>query len=269
MTDIRDVLFETIESRRFRVALTAEAAGVFSGVAEAQECAQRLGLVLELQKKEGELLLPGQQFGTFTGTPKQIAVAEEQIIGTLAKTSGIATAARRATELAGGRVRIVSGSWKKMPPPMKGAMRRAITAGGAAFRICDAPMLYIDKNFIRMFGSVSAALAASSGLSGLKKVIQIKGQQCSVEDETLQAALGGADILMVDTGRLEDLQTCQQELRRVGYRERVQVAFAGNVRLEEIPRYLPWQMDILCIGKDIVDARLLDMRLDVVEALEA
>ena len=49
-----------------------------------------------------------------------------------ASRSAAATAARTAVLLADGRAEIVSGSWKKMPPEIKGLVRRAIEAGDAS-----------------------------------------------------------------------------------------------------------------------------------------
>lgn len=119
MEDIRDILFEEIASKRFRAVLTAERSGVISGVEEAYACAKELGIDLELCKAEGAEVSHGERFGNFLGTPKQIALAEERLIGTLAKASGIATASRTAVRLADGKTQIVSGSWKKMPPAIK------------------------------------------------------------------------------------------------------------------------------------------------------
>lgn len=263
MEDIRDVLFEGIASKRFRAVLTAERSGVLSGVEEARACAGALGIELELCKGEGAEISHGERFGNFLGTPKQIALAEERLIGALAKASGIATAAKTAVQLADGRMRIVSGSWKKMPQEIKQMVRKATAAGGAAFRICQQPMVYLDKNFIRMFGSVPAATAACKKLPGSTVVVQIRGMTASVEEETRQALEGGAGILMVDTGKLEDVRRCVSLLKGIGRQNGVQVAFAGNVHLTDIPNLAEQGIDILCIGKEIIDAKLLDLKLDV------
>lgn len=265
MTDIRDILFESISSKRFRVIITAERSGVLSGVQDAFRCAQELGIQLELCKGEGEEVSHGECFGNFLGTPKQIALAEERLIGTLAKASGIATAARTAMQLADGKVEIVSGSWKKMPPNIKHMVRKATVAGGAKFRICEPPMVYLDKNFIRMFGSISAALSACENLPGSTRVVQLKDVSKTIEEETKEAVVGGAEILMVDTGNLNDIHRCISELKKHGWRHRVKVAFAGNVHLTDIPDLKETGIDILCIGKEIVDAQLLDLKLDVLQ----
>ena len=269
MKDVRDYIFAGIQERRYRAVLTPERQGILSGCEEAARVAEELGLEWRCACREGDSLTAGEPFAQIIAGPKQIAIAEERLIGTLAKASGIATAARQAVEAAGGRVRIVSGSWKKMPPALKDMVRRAVATGGAQFRICQPPMLYIDKNFIRMFGSIPAALEAVAGQEEAARVIQIRGMMGSVEEETRQAVAGGARILMVDTGRLEDLEACQEELARLKARDRVEIAFAGNVHLSDVPAMAQRGMDVLCIGKEIVDAGLLDMKLDVVEEIQA
>ena len=262
MRDIRDIIFHALEGKRLRAVLTAERAGVLSGVDSVRIRAEELGIALELCKEEGEELSHGERIGTLVAGPKQIALAEEQLIGELAKASGIATAARTAVLLADGRARIVSGSWKKMPPQIKELVRRAVLTGGAAVRIAEPPMIYLDKNYIRMLGSIQEALRACAVFSDDTKVVQLRGEDGTVAQETRAAVLGGADILMVDTGVREDLECCLSELAAMGCRERIKVAFAGNVKLTDIPE-LSRRADILCIGKEIVDAPLLDWKLDV------
>lgn len=100
--------------------LTAERAGVLSGGEAARAWAAKLGIELELCKADGEDIGHGERIGNLAATAKQMALAEEVLIGALAKASGIATAARTAVLLADGRAEIVSGSWKKMPPEIKG-----------------------------------------------------------------------------------------------------------------------------------------------------
>jgi len=268
MQDIRDILFRDIEAQKFRAVLIAERDGILSGVDEAVKTAQELGVEWNSDCREGDRLFAGRIFAELIAVPKQLAMAEERIIGTLSKTSGIATSARRAVELADGELEIVSGSWKKMPPCIKNMVRLAITTGGASFRICEPPMLYMDKNFITMLGSVKSALFSASEMTNVTKIVQIRGLHPSVEVETREALAGGASILMVDTGNLDDVDVCQRVLADMKMREHVRVAFAGNVKIADIPSLGKRGIDKLCIGKEIVDAPLLDMKLNVVGVLE-
>ncbi len=265
MEDIRDIIFRNIRHRLYRATLAAERDGVLSGVEDAAKTAEELGIRWSCALPEGGRLKQGAPFAELIASPTQMAMAEERVIGTLAKASGIATAAAEAVRATDGDVRIVSGSWKKMPPQLKDMVRRAIVTGGASFRICEQPMVYIDKNFIRMLGSIPAALEAAADLGDAARVIQIRGEACPVEVETRQAMQGSANVLMVDTGQTRDLEACLEELRRLGARERIQAAFAGGVKIADIRSLASYGADILCIGKEIVDAGLLDMKLDVVE----
>lgn len=265
MQDIRDQIFRDICGKKFRAVMLAERDGVLSGVEEAVKTAQELGVIWKSDCKEGDRLIAGQVFAELVASPKEMAMAEERMIGELAKASGIATAANYAVQLAAGKIGIVSGSWKKMPPCMKNAVRQAVVTGGASFRICNPPMLYMDKNFVTMFGSVKAILDAVADLKDVNKVVQIRGVLETVRDECLEALEGHANILMVDTGNLSDVDICLALLEEKNCRDQVKVAFAGNVHMEDIPRYAEKGIDILCIGKEIIDAPLLDMKLNVLE----
>lgn len=263
MEDIRDVIFRDIIDKEFRAVLTPERDGCLSGVSEAEKLAEEIGVKLTFFSKEGDNISKGVPIGEVIATPKKIAMSEEKIIGALAKFSGIATAARKAVDLAKGRIRIVSGSWKKMPPAIKDGVRRAIVSGGASFRITDKPMIYLDKNYISMLVSIPAALATVKDYTDFVKVIQIKGKQLPVEEETAQALENGCGILMVDTGNLDDLVRCSETAKKLGKRGEVQIAFAGGIKLDKIDELAGYDIDIVCIGKEIVDAPLLDIRLDV------
>lgn len=263
MKDIRDQIFQELTEKRFRAVLTVEQAGILAGTRMAEHQAKELGVELHLCKQEGASLNHGETVGTLIAEAKPMAMAEERIIGTMAKASGIATAAHTAVLLAAGRSRIVSGSWKKMPAEIKEMVRHAIEVGGASYRIAEPPMIYLDKNYIRMLGSISRALEACASFPDHTKVVQLRGEAKNIAQETREAVQGGAHILMVDTGSREDLETCCSELEAMGERQHMKVAFAGNVKLTDIPE-LAGQADILCVGKEIVDARLLDWKLDVI-----
>lgn len=263
MEDIRDVIFRDILNEEFRAIIVPERDGILSGVTEAQEQISEIGIRLEWFKNEGDTVKKGEPIAAVTSTPKKIAIAEEKIIGTLAKYSGIATAAMKAVDLAQGRIRIVAGSWKKMPPAIKTGVRNAVVTGGASFRITTNQMIYIDKNYIRMLGSIPNVLATVKDFTAFTKVIQIKGEQFSIEEETKQALENGCNLLMVDTGNLDDFKRCLSVVNELGIRDSVEMAFAGNVKISNMETYINLGIDVLCIGKEIVDAPLLDMKIDV------
>jgi nicotinate-nucleotide pyrophosphorylase (carboxylating) len=261
--DIREIIFAGINGRQFSAGIVAERDGVVSGIARLQAALAEAGIGAELLLSDGAEVKAGSVVGRIAGTAKQIALAEEFAIGKLAKSSGIATAARRAVQLAGDEMKIVCGACKKMPAEIKSIVREAVVCGGAAFRITDQPFLYLDKNFVRMLGGIEATLNAVASVGDKLKVIQLKGEFASVAQEAITAVTHGADILMVDTGGLADFEAARRALEAIGLRQQVKLAFAKGVRLQDIPAMKGRGIDILDIGSEIVDAPLLDMKLDV------
>jgi nicotinate-nucleotide pyrophosphorylase (carboxylating) len=120
-----------------------------------------------------------------------------------------------------------------------------------------------------MLGGIAATLQAVAPIGDKLKVIQLKGEYADIATEAAAAVEHGADILMIDTGALSDLQAAHSALRAAGMRERVQLAFAKGVRLQDIGEMRGQGIDILDIGVAIIDAPLLDMKLEVREGTHA
>ncbi len=266
--DVRDRIFRGIAGKVYTACIIAAEDGIIAETGTVEKEAEKLGVVLESIAEEGEHVCAGDVVARFRGTPKQIAVAEEVLIGLMAKPSGIATAAREFVEKAGERPQIVCGAWKKMPPSLKETIRRAITAGGGSFRISSTPFVYLDKNYVEMLRGIRGCLEAASGLNGSAKVVQIKGRYADVAREACEAAGCGASVVFIDTGNREDISRVSEALSGAGLRESVRIAFAGNIRPEDITELKYMDVDILDIGRAIVDAPLLDMRLEVIAAEE-
>lgn len=273
MDDIRDVLFEQDSGSRVTVCIFSDGDGVLSGVERAAAKAAELGLAVNFAASEGAALMVGDLVMELCGSPKAIAQAEDRLMGLMLKPSGIATAASRFVHAAG-NMRIVCGSWKKLPYEMKPLISEAVTAGGAGARICEEPMVYLDKNYVEMLGGIQASLRAADKLEGRKKVVQIRGryENGDIVREAFSAISAGADIVFVDTGRLSDIRkVCEALLpalkswkEEFGYRD-VKLAYAGGVSFEQIPELRSLGVDIVGVGRAIIDAPLLDMHMDVVK----
>jgi nicotinate-nucleotide pyrophosphorylase (carboxylating) len=263
MTDPRPLLFSGVAHRAVTAVLSADESGIVVHTDAAAATSADLGLTVHYHLADGKPVQPGDEVLRVSGSPIQIALAEERLVGLLAKPSGIATAASRFVDRAGGRVQIVSGAWKKLPFSQKDMIRSAITAGGAAPRIADWPFAYLDKNFVTMLGGVQGALdavAAHPELAGYQRIIQVVDV-----DDACVAARGGAHIVFVDTGRISDISAASRALRATGLRDRVRLAFGGGVQLTDIDRLRGLDVDIVDIGRAIVDAPLLDMTFRVLD----
>jgi len=263
--DIRDDILRRVAGNTVVGSVVADDDGIIVETTVAAEEARRLGLTLEQILDEGTRVRKGDEIARFCGSPKQVVMAEDVLIGIMAKPSGIATAAYRFVEKAGARLRIVSGAWKKMPVSQKDAIRRAVVAGGALCRMSRHPFVYLDKNYIKLLGGIRASLEAVAGLRDREKVAQLKGRYADIVSEAHEAVQFGADILHIDTGNSEDVRQVVRELIRLGIRDSVTIAYSGNIRLDDMERLKTLDIDILDIGRQIVDAPLLDMRMEVID----
>jgi hypothetical protein len=66
---------------------------------------------------------------------------------------------------------------------------------------------------------------------GVTTVIQLKSEGQTLLTESLLSAHMGADIIMIDTGRREDVEEVDRVLRKGRLRDRVKIAFGGDVRV--------------------------------------
>jgi nicotinate-nucleotide pyrophosphorylase (carboxylating) len=267
MSDPRDKFFAPVATARVTARLVAEQAGILAGAAAVPAALAEIGLAAQHQLADGAALEAGSMVTEIAGSPKEIALAEERLIGLMAKPSGIATATARFVARAQGRVRVVSGAWKKLPFSQKEMIRQAIVVGGAVPRIAEWPFLYIDKNFVRMYGGLEPTLAAARRFDGWTRIVQIRGEYGDIGDEAVRVATGGATIVFVDSGTIGDAERAISALKAQGLRSAVEVAFAGGVQLGDIEALAEIGVDIVDIGRPIVDAPLLDMRLDVIDVL--
>ncbi|MDI9258708.1 hypothetical protein [Alicyclobacillus sendaiensis] len=260
--DIRDPLFAPIRDRVFRAMVTATRPGLVAGIDEASAQADGAGVEISAKVKDGDWVAPGDVLLSLRGGPKAIALAEDRILGPLMMASGWATRAAELRHLAP-NTRLVCGGWKKIPNVIKPLLHTALVSAGVDLRMVDEPFVYIDKNYLRMFGGISEALAAASIFPERLKVVQLRGEWGDIGEEAVEALEHGADVLMVDTGSLADLAVVRRVVQsRSGAGTRI--AFAGGVTADTlmvlVSRFDVYAVDI---GGAILDAPLLDLRLDV------
>jgi nicotinate-nucleotide pyrophosphorylase (carboxylating) len=262
--DLRDHIFASLEGCLFTAEVRVTTPGLVCGVELARTKAESVGCVVLDSLADGAAVLNTQPVLCLRGSAKAVAMAEDCVPGAIAKFSSIARAARYSQELAGGRVRVVSGATKKMPEEIKAQVRRAIHCGGGCKCISDRPFLYLDKNYVRMFGGVRQTLAAVSAMPGYVRALQLRGLIDSLATEARAAIEMKVEILMVDTGRLEDLDMVATMVRESGRRQNTTIAFAGDITMEDIPAIVTHDVDILDVGRAIIDAPMVDIKVDVI-----
>jgi nicotinate-nucleotide pyrophosphorylase (carboxylating) len=244
-----------------RAVVSCTEAGVVAGLFEMRALASsgRLG-DLTVLVTEGDLVEAGASLAQITGTARQLAGAEDTVLGPLGFAGGIAKRCRDVMAHRPDGLRVVCGGWKKLPSALKPLLREGLSAGGVAPRLVDGDFVYVDKNVVTLSGGVAPAVSAARRLDNGPVAVQV-----TTPESALAAVDAGAAIVMDDTGSLESLQRIDQTLRDRGFRDDVTLAFAGGVRQEELDRVRRCGADIVDFGRAILDAPLWDVHLVVTE----
>jgi len=138
-------------------------------------------------------------------------------------------------------------------------LRAGLAVSGILPRLVDGNFVYVGKNAVIMLGGVDAAIKAGVAVGHGPVAVQVKSVA-----EAVSSVRTGAGIIMVDTADLADLADVHAELTRLGLRRDVQLAFGGGVRLQDLVPAAEAGADAVDVGRAILDAPLLDLRLRVV-----
>lgn len=255
--------FTSFNADNLKARIVARQDCILSGIDEAIRSAETIGVTAEKIKAEGDIVKNGETIAVFSGDPVQLVSLKDHVICYISKASAVASAARQAVLMAKDKIDLVVSVLKVMPE-QRDLIRQAARTGGARTQLAKPPAVLLDKNIISVFGSVSEAIANTDRKISPTIVVSIRGgRKDSVEAQTRQAVHAGADILFLDGGNIYDLDRCVRELKLSRSRTQVKLAYAGGLTAAGIPDLVKRGVDIAVIGRNIVDADMMDFSYDV------
>jgi len=208
--------------------------------------------------EEGARVEPGQPLLRVTGTAAELGVAEDYILGSLGFASGIAARASAVRAACPTGMSIACGGWKKLPAALKPLLRAGLAVAGVLPRLVEGDFVYLGKNSVTLLGGVEPAIRSGVAVGHGPVAIQVRNVA-----EALHAIGCGAGVIMVDTADLADLRDVVAALTERNLRDKVRLAFAGGVRVEDLPAVHAAGADTVDMGRAILDAPILDLRLRV------
>jgi nicotinate-nucleotide pyrophosphorylase (carboxylating) len=208
---------------------------------------------------EGAQVEPGAALVEVIGKAHELGIAEDYVLGPTGFASGIATRAAAFRAAAPEGLSLACGGWKKLPAALKPMLRAGLAAAGLLPRLVEGDFVYMSKNAVTLLGDVEAAIAAGLKVGHGPVAVQVKSV-----DEAMFAYGAGGRIIMVDTGVISDLAAVHRALTEAGQRDEVHLAFGGGVRLKDLADVRTAGANAADIGRAILDAPLLDLRLRVI-----
>jgi len=247
-----------------RARIIAKQACVAACVEDISYFLKRMGLEVRQFAKDGDNVEKGAALLEIVGPARIILGVERLILNILMHCSGIATEVRRLVELVrgvNGKVRVAA--TRKTLPGLRYFEKKAVLIGGGdshRFSLSDAVL--IKDNHIRIIGDIAKAVKLAKEKASFAHKIEI---EASTVDEAIKAAESGADIVMLDNMRPDEVAKVIEELKNRGLRERVLIEVSGGITPHNILDYARLDVDIISCGYITMSSKAVDMSLEVVE----
>ncbi len=212
-------------------------------------------LSFKARMRDGALARKGDSIATIEGRLASLLGAERVALNFLQRMSGIATlTARFAARVRGTRARILD--TRKTTPCMRILERYAVKAGGGynhRFGLFDGVL--IKDNHIRAAGGVSKAVKKAAKRLGQGVAIEV---EVSDIRETIEAVSAGADIIMLDNFKIDDIRKAVKVIGKSAF-----IEVSGGVTLEQARRIADAGVDFISVGALTHSARAVDISMEI------
>jgi nicotinate-nucleotide pyrophosphorylase (carboxylating) len=212
-----------------------------------------------LDPKDGKLHL-----ATVHGLVQHILQGERTALNTISRCSGVATISAKAVQIARQHNwnGWVAGTRKTTPGSFRMVEKYGLLVGGAATHRLDlSQMAMLKDNHIVAAGSITAAVRCARTAAGFSQKIEV---ECQSLDEALEAAKAGADIVMLDNFKPDDLKESAELLKK--QYPHVLVEASGGITLHTMKDYFCDSVDIISQGKLTQGYDCIDYSLKIVES---
>ncbi|MFN0092559.1 MAG: carboxylating nicotinate-nucleotide diphosphorylase [Acidimicrobiales bacterium] len=244
--------------------IVARQAGVAAGV-EVACCAFTLyepTLEVEIGRRDGETVAPGDVLAVISGPARGLLTAERTALNLLGRLCGIASATNQVVAaVAGAGTGAAVVCTRKTTPGLRALEKYAVRCGGGSnhrFGLDDAVL--IKDNHIALAGGVAEALVRVKGRVGHLVKVEIEVDTLDQLDEVLALAKQGvaADAVLLDNFDPAELA---EAVRRVAGSMITEAS--GGITLESARATAQAGVDLLSLGWLTHSSASLDVGLDL------
>jgi len=207
---------------------------------------------IEVLRRSGESLEPGDVIATVTGKARILLECERTSLNFLQRLSGIATLARRyADAVRGTGCRVLD--TRKTTPGLRRLEKMAAAAGGVTnHRMGLFDAILIKNNHIAAAGGIRPALEAALA-TGLPVEIEVRSRA-----ELEEALAGGATHVLLDNLTPEEAAA---EIRYIAGRAKVELS--GGITLDNVRAYAETGADFVSCGAITHSAPAVDINFRI------
>ncbi|KAJ8264625.1 hypothetical protein GJAV_G00151410 [Gymnothorax javanicus] len=206
-----------------------------------------LGCTVDWIYSEGQTL--GMELVTPTavvrGPARCVLQGERPALNCLARTSGIATRCRQLLSIA--RTESWEGQLagtRKTTPGFRLAEKYAMLVGGISMHRYDlSGLVMLKDNHVWASGRITQAVRDARSVCGFSSKIEV---ECRNDEEAMEAARAGAEIIMLDNYTPEALHSAALSLKQQF--PSVLIEASGGVTPVSLPLYFSPNVDIISLG---------------------
>uniref|UniRef100_A0A8C9DHB5 Nicotinate-nucleotide pyrophosphorylase [carboxylating] n=1 Tax=Prolemur simus TaxID=1328070 RepID=A0A8C9DHB5_PROSS len=241
-----------------QAALWAKSPGLLAGRPFFDAIFAQLSCQVSWFLPEGSKLVPVAKVAEVRGPAHCLLLGERVALNTLARCSGVASAAAAAVEAARGTgwTGHVAGT-RKTTPGFRLAEKYGLLVGGAAAHRYDlGGLVMVKDNHVVAAGGVEKAARGARQAADFALQVEV---ECSSLRDAVQAAGAGADLVLLDNFRPEELHATAAALK--ARFPSVAVEASGGVTLGNLPQFCGPHIDVISLGMLTQAAPALDFSL--------
>ncbi|MBM7691904.1 nicotinate-nucleotide pyrophosphorylase (carboxylating) [Peribacillus deserti] len=198
-----DILFQ--DNSRGEITFVAKADGIFCGKAVIETGYKLMDETAEINicKQDGQEIKKGGILAVVQGDIASLLKGERVILNLVQRMSGIATNAHKASEIVKGTgIKICD--TRKTTPGLRMLEKYAVTCGGGFnHRMSLSDSVMIKDNHISFAGSIAKAVHKVKEKIGHTVKVEVETE---TEEQVLEAVAAGADIIMFDNRKPEEIR---------------------------------------------------------------
>jgi nicotinate-nucleotide pyrophosphorylase (carboxylating) len=241
--------------------VVAKEDGICAGIEEAAYIFRERGLKVDDKVvREGREVEPNQVLLEVSGNTRKLFEVERVAIGIVQRMSGIATMTSKAIKIAkevNSKARIAA----TRKTVLGYIDQKAVEIGGGdsgRWRLDDC--FLIRRNHVRIIGGIGEAVELVKKSSSYTKKIEVEVNNAN---DALEAAKSGADVIMMDNMKHEEIDNGLQLLKENNLRDKVLVDVSGGITLENLKEYAKHDVDIIAMGCLTHSVKALDANLRI------
>ena len=247
-----------------KASLKIKEKGIMAGVQVAEKIfrMKEPSAVLQIHKKDGEQMAPGEIAFEVAATIHTILECERLVLNCMQRMSGIATLTRQfADKIAAYKSKILD--TRKTTPNFRLLEKEAVRIGGGVnhrFGLYD--MILLKDNHIDFSGGIENAIhRARAYIQTVKPGLKIEIEARNLEDVRKVIAIGGVDRILLDNFTVAQVG---EAVRLIDGRYETEAS--GGMSLDNVEDYAKTGVDFISVGALIHQARSLDLSLKAVIA---